>query len=86
VVAGLQRHIGRAAARSLGSSLERGDFGVVEQVVLVPALAGQFSGAIQNHAADGGVGRGNSDAAPRQFEGALHPFLVLVYLLIHARD
>ena len=40
VVAGLQRDVGRAAARAFTGCLEGGDFGVVEQVVLVPALAG----------------------------------------------
>jgi hypothetical protein len=49
---------------------EGDDFGVVEQVVLVPALAGDLAGAVENDAADGGVGRGDADAAARQLEGA----------------
>jgi hypothetical protein len=43
MVARLQRHVGRAAAQTLTGVLlrdfESGDLGVVEQVVLVPALA-----------------------------------------------
>jgi len=52
---------------------ESDDFRVVEQVVLVPALAHDLVGAVENHAAHGGVRRGDADAAACQFKGALHP-------------
>ena len=64
-------------------NFEGDNFGVVQQVVLVPALAGHLPGAVQNHAAHGGVGRADGDAAPRQLQGALHPVTVLVDRLIH---
>jgi hypothetical protein len=81
-VAGLEGDVGRAAANAIGRVLlrlfEGDDLRVVEEVVLVPALANDLAGAVENHAADGGVGRGDADAAPREFEGALHPVEVLV--------
>jgi hypothetical protein len=56
---------------------ESDDLGVVEEIVLVPALANDLAGAVENDAADGGVGRGDADAAARKLEGALHPVEVL---------
>jgi hypothetical protein len=68
VVAGLQSDVSRAAAqplaRVLSGNLEGGNLGVVQQVVLVPTLAGHLPGAVQNHAAHGRVGR--ADAMPRR--------------------
>ena len=64
--------------RVLLSFLEGDDFGVVEQVVFMPAFADDLAGAVENHAAYGGIGRGERDAAPGQFEGALHPVGVLI--------
>ncbi len=88
-VAGLEGDVGRAALNAIGSVLlrfvEGDDFGVIEQVVLVPALADDLAGAVENDAADGGIGRGDADAAPRQLEGALHPVNVLVGLIAHRR-
>ena len=48
------------------------------EVVFVPALANDLAGAIEDDAADGGVGRGDADAAAGEFEGALHPVEVFV--------
>jgi hypothetical protein len=45
------------------SSLQGGDFGVVDEVVLVPAFAGDLPRAVEDDAAYGGVGRGDGDAA-----------------------
>ncbi len=67
VVAGLEGDVGGAAAQTvlfligegvLPGFVESDDFSVVEQVVLVPALADDLSGAIEDDAADGGIGRG----------------------------
>ena len=58
--------------------LEGGDFGVVAEVVLVPAFAGELAGAVEEDAADGGVGRGEGDASASEGEGAVHPGAVLV--------
>jgi hypothetical protein len=49
----------------------------------VPPLANYLPGTIEDHASDGGIGRGNSDAATREFEGALHPDSILVRLAAH---
>ena len=51
----------------------------------MPALADDLAGAVENDAADGGVGRGDADAAARQLEGAPHPVGVLVELIAHGR-
>ena len=87
VIARLERDVGGAAAQAFPGVLrgdpERDDFGVVEQVVLMPAFAGHLAGAIEDHAADGGVGRRDGDAAARQLEGALHPVRVLI-LWVHS--
>jgi len=42
---------------------EGGDFGVINQIVFVPAFAGYLAGAIEDNAAYGGVGRGDRYAA-----------------------
>ena len=80
--AGLKCHVSCAAAHAIGCVLlrflESDDLGVVEQVVLVPALADDLAGAVQNHTAHGGIGRGDADTAPRQFQGATHPVEVEV--------
>ena len=60
------------------SGLQGGDFGVVFQVVLVPAFAGELAGGVEQDAADGGIGRGERDAATGEREGAVHPGAVLV--------
>ena len=78
VVAGLESDVGGAAAEAvffvvLCGVFEGGDFGVVEEVVFVPAFADEFAGAVEDDAAYSGVGRGEADAAAGQFEGALHP-------------
>ena len=73
----LERDVGRAAADAVGSVLLRlfqGDnLGVIEEIVLVPALADNLTGTVEDDTADGGVGRGDADAAARKLEGALHP-------------
>ena len=82
MVAGLERDVGSAAAETLFGvllSFAKGDdFGVVEEVVFMPALADHLAGAVEDDAANRGIGRGESDAAPGQFEGALHPVCVLL--------
>ena len=88
-VAGLEGDVGRAALNAIGCVLlrlfEGDDFRVVEQVVLVPALADHLSGAVENHAAHSGVGRGDADAAARELNGALHPVSVLIEIIAHRR-
>ena len=59
--------------------VESDDLGVIEQVVLVPALADDLAGTIEDDAADGGIRRTDADAAPRQLERALHPACVFFY-------
>ena len=90
VVAGLERDVGGAAAKAFFGMLlrlpEGDDFGVVEQVVLVPAFADDLAGAVEDDAADGGIGRGKSDAAAGEFEGALHPVDVLLLSVHGVRD
>jgi len=82
VIARFEGDIGGAAAKAFPGVLlcdpEGDDFGVIEQVVLMPALTGHLPGAIENHAAHGGIGGRNGDAAAGKFEGALHPVGVLV--------
>jgi hypothetical protein len=51
----------------------------------VPSLAGNLAVAVKNHAADSGIGRGDTNASARQFQGSLHPDCVLIRLLIHTR-
>jgi hypothetical protein len=66
VVAGLEGDVGGAAFDRVAGLLrifEGGDFGVVDEVVLVPAFAGELAGVVEEDAADGGIGRGESDAA-----------------------
>ena len=52
-----------AVAGVLFCFVEGDDFGVVEQVVFVPAFADDLAGAVEDDAADGGVGRAYADAA-----------------------
>jgi hypothetical protein len=87
VVAGLQGDVSCASAQVragvLGGDFEGDNFGVVEQVVLVPAFAGNLARAIENDAAHCGVGRADGDAAAGKLESALHPISVLICPLIH---
>ena len=82
VVAGLEGDVGSAAEKAVAgvlfSDFEGGDFSVVDEVVFVPALARDLAGAVENDAADGGVGRGEGDAPTGQFQGSLHPIAVLI--------
>jgi hypothetical protein len=67
VVAGLEGDVRCAAAKAIACVLrgyaEGDDFSVVNEVVLMPAFAGDLAGAVEDDAADGGVGRGDGDAA-----------------------
>ncbi len=69
VVAGLQRHVGSAAAQPVARMLlrliQRNNFRMIQQVVLVPALADHLPRAIQNHAPHGRVRRADT-AIPRR--------------------
>ena len=58
--------------------LECDDFSMFHQVVFVPALSGYLAGAIEDHAANSGVGGGDGDSAAGELEGALHPMAVQV--------
>jgi hypothetical protein len=81
VIAGLKGDVTGAAEETLTGMLfgdvEGDDFSVVNEVVLMPAFANNLAGAIEDDAADGGVGRGDGDAAAGKFEGALHPVAIL---------
>ncbi len=81
VIAGLKGDVGGAAFEACGGMVlgffEGDDFGVVEEVVLMPAFADDLPGAIEDDAADSGVGRGDADTAAGELEGALHPVDVL---------
>ena len=82
VIAGFEGDVGGAALETISLScycwlFEGGDFGVVEEVVFVPAFADELAGAVEDDAADGGIGRGEADAAAGEFESALHPVGVL---------
>ncbi len=83
MVAGLEGYVGGAAAEAVAGVLlgdfEGDDFSVVYEVVLVPAFARYLAGFVENDAADGGVGRGESDAAAGQLQGSLHPVTVLIW-------
>ena len=87
VIAGLERNVRRASPKAfsgvLRSFIEGNDLGVVEQVVLVPALADDLAGTVEDDAANSGVWRGESDAAAGQFERALHPVDVF-FLRVHS--
>ncbi len=87
MIAGFKSDVGGAALETilflicegmLFGFVEGDDFGVVAEVVFVPAFADDLAGAVEDDAADGGVGRGNADAATGQVEGALHPVGVFV--------
>ncbi len=80
VVAGLEGYVSGAAVDGFSGLLrgfEGGDFGVVEEVVLVPAFASELAGAVEEDAAYGGIGRGEGDAAASEIKGAMHPVGVL---------
>jgi hypothetical protein len=65
------------AVAGVSRGLAKGDdLGVVEQIVLVPTLANDLAGAVENDAADGGIRRGDADAAASKLEGAAHPVVV----------
>jgi len=85
----LERNIGGTAAQAVGGVLPRffegGDLGVVLEGVLVPAFADKLASVVNQNATDGGVGRGDADAAARQIEGAGHPETVLVKGVCHVR-
>ena len=82
MVAGLEVYVGCAAAKAVAGMLlghfEGDDFSVVDEVVFMPAFAGYLTGFVENYAADGGVGRGDADAAAGKLEGSLHPVTVLI--------
>ena len=82
VIAGFQGDVCGAAMQAirwLRAGLFQGDnFGVVEEVVFMPALADHLAGRVDDDAAHGGIGRGEADAAPGEFESPLHPVRVLL--------
>ena len=78
MIAGFEGDVGGAAAqavivshpfRKIGgmdgapSIFECDDFGMVAEIVLVPAFADDLASAVEDDAAHGGVGRGYADAA-----------------------
>ena len=63
--------------------VEGDNFSVVEEVVLMPAFADYLTGAVEDDAADNGVGRGDGDAAVGEIKSSLHPVDVLVGLIAH---
>jgi len=75
-VAGLEGDVGGAAVNAIARMscglAEGDDFGVVKEIVLVPALADDLAGPVENDAADSGIRRGDTDAAARELEGAAH--------------
>jgi len=80
VVAGLEGDVGGAAFKSFACML-LGDFegyyfGVIDEVVFVPAFAGNLAGAVEDDAADGGVGRGDGDAPAGQFRSCSKAFIL----------
>ncbi len=68
----------RTRAGRLLRGIEGDDFGVVDEVVFVPAFACDLAGAVEDDAADGGVGRGEGDAAAGELEGALHVLGIVI--------
>ncbi len=81
-VAGLECDVGGATVDTIAcvrcGLAQSDDFSVIEEIVLVPALANDLAGAVENDAADGGVGRRDADAAARELEGAAHPERILL--------
>jgi hypothetical protein len=63
VVAGLERDVGCPAFGARACLAKGNDFGVVEEVVFVPAFTGKLSVAVEHNAAHGGIGRGKGDAS-----------------------
>ncbi len=88
VIARFERDVSCAAPNSVASAFggcaQRDDFGVIDEVVFVPSFAGKLAGGVENDAADGGIGRGDSDAFARELKGAPHPIKVPVGNLICA--
>ena len=88
-VAGLEGDVGGAAVNAIARMscglAEGDDFGVVKEIVLVPALADDLAGPVENDAADSGIRRGDTDAAARELEGAAHPVEVEVWRSVHVR-
>ena len=78
MVARLEGDVSCAATGAVASGFEGDDFGVVEEIVLVPAFTGQLARAVKDDAADGGVRRCEADATASQLECSLHPYTVLV--------
>ena len=81
MVARLESDVSGAALEGVSGLLgilQGGDFGVVAEIVLVPAFAGELIVFIEEDAADGGVGRGEGDAAAGEIKGAVHPVEVLI--------
>ena len=76
VVARLEGYVGGAVFYGFFGMLcgfQSGDFGVVAEVVLVPAFAGWLAVSVEEDAAYGGVGRSEGEAAAGEGEGAVHP-------------
>jgi len=86
MVARLQRHVSCTAFEPIACVLfgnpQRNCFGMIQQVVLMPAFARNLPGAVQNDATHSRVGRTDRNAASRQFQCALHPMPVY-FQLIH---
>ena len=82
MVAGLEGYVDGAAEETiagvLGGDAKGDDFSVVDEVVFMPAFTDYLAGAVEDYATDGGVGRGDGDAAAGEFEGAVHPVAVLI--------
>jgi len=78
VVAGLKGDVGCPAFGARACLAKRDDFGVVEEVVFVPAFTGKLSVAVEEDAADGGIGRGEGNTSAGEVEGALHALKVLI--------
>jgi hypothetical protein len=62
----------------LFGDVEGDDFGVIDEVIFVPAFACDLAGAVEDDAAYGGVGRGDGDASAGELESAVHPVAILV--------
>jgi hypothetical protein len=60
-----------------GGVFKGGNFGVVEELIFVPALADEVASVVDYDAAYGWVGGCEADAAPGEREGAVHPVGVL---------
>lgn len=87
VVAGFERDVRRAPVKTLAGVLlcfaQSYNFGVVDEIVLVPTFADNLSRAVEDDAADSRIRRRNTDTAPGQFERALHPIAIRFELIGH---